>query len=41
MRSGRSGLRNPFRFSFDRGSGDLFIGDVGQAAREEIDWAPR
>ena len=32
------GLRNPFRFSFDRGSGDLFIGDVGQSAREEIDW---
>jgi Glucose / Sorbosone dehydrogenase len=34
------GLRNPFRFSFDRGSGDLFIGDVGQGAREEVDWAP-
>jgi hypothetical protein len=34
------GLRNPFRFSFDsRGSKDLFIGDVGQGAREEIDWA--
>jgi hypothetical protein len=32
------GLRNPFRFSFDlRGAGDLFIGDVGQTAREEID----
>jgi glucose/arabinose dehydrogenase len=32
------GLRNPFRFSFDlRGAGDLFIGDVGQSAREEID----
>jgi Glucose / Sorbosone dehydrogenase len=34
------GLRNPFRFSFDRLSGDLVIGDVGQSAREEVDWAP-
>ncbi len=34
------GLRNPFRFSFDiRGSKDLFIGDVGQGTREEINWA--
>ena len=32
------GLRNPFRFSFDRQTGDLFIGDVGGAQREEIDW---
>ena len=33
------GLRNPFRFSFDRITGDVVIGDVGGAAREEIDFA--
>jgi len=34
------GLRNPFRFSFDRSTGDMYIGDVGQNAVEEIDFAP-
>jgi glucose/arabinose dehydrogenase len=33
------GLRNPWRFSFDRKTGDLYIGDVGQSAREEVDVA--
>jgi glucose/arabinose dehydrogenase len=35
------GLRNPWRFSFDRGTGDLTIGDVGQNAHEEVDFATR
>jgi hypothetical protein len=35
------GLRNPWGFSFDRANGDLWIGDVGQNAIEEVDWLPR
>ena len=32
------GLRNPFRWSFDRANGNMWIGDVGQGAREEINF---
>lgn len=32
------GLRNPWRFSFDRATGDLYIGDVGQGSQEEINF---
>ncbi len=34
------GFRNPYRFSFDRSTGDLWIGDVGQGTIEEIDFQP-
>ena len=32
------GLRNPWRFSFDRATGDMLIGDVGDQSREEVSW---
>ena len=35
------GLRNAWRFSFDRATGDLYIGDVGQGSVEEVDFTPR
>lgn len=34
------GLRNPYRFSFDRATGDLVVGDVGEGTTEELDWLP-
>ncbi len=35
------GLRNPWRIAFDRLTGDLFIADVGQGKREEVNFQPR
>jgi glucose/arabinose dehydrogenase len=34
------GLRNPWRYAFDRQTGDLYIGDVGQNTEEEVDFQP-
>jgi glucose/arabinose dehydrogenase len=34
------GLRQPWRFSFDRATGDLYVADVGQFSREEVDFQP-
>jgi hypothetical protein len=34
------GLRNAWRFSFDRATGDLYVGDVGQGSVEEVDFTP-
>lgn len=34
------GLRNPWRWSFDRANGDMWIGDVGQGLWEEVNWLP-
>ncbi|MGZ5285716.1 MAG: PQQ-dependent sugar dehydrogenase [Flavisolibacter sp.] len=34
------GLRNPFRWSFDRANGNMWIGDVGQGAKEEVNFRP-
>jgi len=34
------GLRNPWRWSFDRATGDMWIGDVGQSEEEELDFLP-
>ena len=35
------GLRNPFRWSFDRVTGDMYVGDVGGSQREEVTFVPR
>ncbi len=40
MRSGPRAFRHPWRFSFDGLTGDLYIADVGQSTREEIDRQP-
>jgi glucose/arabinose dehydrogenase len=35
------GFRNPWRWSFDRSTGDLIVGDVGQSSSEEVTWTAR
>jgi glucose/arabinose dehydrogenase len=35
------GMRNPYRWSFDRLTGDMYVGDVGGSAREEVTYLPR
>lgn len=35
-----TGWRNPFRWSFDRATGDMYVGDVGQVTREEVSFEP-
>lgn len=35
------GMRNPYRWSFDRQTGDFYVGDVGSSQREEITFVPR
>ncbi len=34
------GWRNPWRFAFDRATGEMYVGDVGQGTREEVSWEP-
>jgi glucose/arabinose dehydrogenase len=40
MKSGAIGMRNPYRWTFDRLTGEMYIADVGQNSWEEIDYEP-